>query len=47
MLRKQENGFGRVLQIVFSKQTAYAINATLVISFGLYFYDSGEETVSE
>ena len=42
---KEENGFGRVLQLVFSKQTAYAIAATLVISFGLYFYNRGEETV--
>lgn len=43
---KEKSGFGKVLQLVFSKQTAYAIAATLVISFGLYFYDSGEETVT-
>lgn len=39
----EEPGFGRIIQLVFSKQTAYAIAATLVISLGLYFYDSGEE----
>lgn len=43
---KEENGLGRVLQLVFSKQTAYAIAATLVVTLGLYFYNSGEETVS-
>lgn len=32
--------------IVFSKKTAYAIAAMLVISLGLYFYNSGEETVT-
>lgn len=42
----EESGFGKVLQLVFSKQTAYAIAATLVISLGLYFYDSGEETTT-
>lgn len=43
---KEEDGFGKVLQLVFSKQTAYAIAATLVIGLGLYFYDSGEETAT-
>ena len=43
---KEEAGFGRILQLVFSKQTAYAIAATLVISLGLYFYDSQEETTT-
>jgi hypothetical protein len=43
--KTEENGFGRIIQLVFSKQTAYAIAATLVISLGLYFYNSGEETV--
>lgn len=40
----EENGFGKIISLVFSKQTAYAIAATLVISLGLYFYNSGEET---
>lgn len=34
----------RILHLVFSRKTAYAIAALLVISFGIYFYNSGEET---
>jgi len=42
----EESGVTKILHLVFSKKTAYAIAAMLVISFGLYFYNSGEETVS-
>ena len=41
-----ESAAVKILHLVFSKKTAYAIAATLVISFGLYFYNSGTETVS-
>jgi hypothetical protein len=44
--RDEEDGIVRILHIVFSKKTAYAIAAMLVISLGLYFYNSGEETVT-
>ncbi len=40
-----ESGVIKILHLVFSKKTAYAIAAMLVISLGLYFYNSGEETV--
>lgn len=36
--------FGTVVSIVFSKKTAYAIAAMLVISLGLYFFNSKTET---
>lgn len=39
----EESGVVKILHIVFSKKTAYAIAAMLVISLGLYFYNSGEE----
>lgn len=42
----EENGFGRILQLVFNKKTAYALAATIVLSLGLYFYNSGEETTT-
>ncbi len=42
----EESSFGRIISLVFSKQTAYAIAATVVLSFGLYFYNSGEETTT-
>lgn len=42
---KKESSVVKVLHLVFSKKAAYAIAAMLVISFGLYFYNSGEETV--
>ncbi|HWY11959.1 MAG TPA: hypothetical protein VN026_11570 [Bacteroidia bacterium] len=42
----EETSVVRILHLVFSKKTAYAIAAMLVISLGLYFYNSGEETVS-
>lgn len=42
----EESGVTKILHLIFSKKTAYAIAATLVISFGLYFYNSGKETVS-
>jgi hypothetical protein len=46
---KEEYGVVKVLLpkaigIVFSKRTAYAIAAMLVISLGIYFYNSGEES---
>ena len=41
----EESGFGKIIHLVFSKKTAYAIAAMLVISLGLYFYNSGEENV--
>jgi len=46
---KEESAVVKVLPIaigmLFNKKTAYAIAAMLVISLGLYFYNSGEETV--
>ncbi len=42
----QESGVTKILHLVFNKKTAYALAAMLVISFGLYFYNSGEETVT-
>lgn len=42
---KTESTVVKVLHLVFNKKTAYAIAAMLVISFGLYFYNSGQETV--
>jgi hypothetical protein len=41
---KEENSV-KILHLVFNKKTAYAIAAMLVISLGLYFYNSGEEKV--
>jgi hypothetical protein len=35
-----------VLHIVFSKKTVYALAATLVLSLGLYFYNSTEKVVA-
>ena len=37
--------FDNVLHIVFSKKTVYALAATLVLSLGLYFYNSTEKVV--
>lgn len=42
----EESGVVKILHLVFSKKAAYAIAATLVLSLGLYFYNSGAETVS-
>jgi hypothetical protein len=42
----EQSGVTKILHLVFSKKTAYAIAAMLVISLGLYFYNSGEETVT-
>jgi hypothetical protein len=39
----EERGVVKVLHLVFNRKTAYAIAAMLVISLGLYFYNSGEE----
>ena len=39
----EESGFGKIIQLVFNKKTAYALAATVVLSLGLYFYNSGEE----
>ena len=51
--QKQESSVTKILHLVFSKKTAYAIAAMLVVSLGLYFYaegihldNSGEETVT-
>ncbi len=33
------NSFGKVLHLVFSKKTAYALAAMLVLSLGLYYYN--------
>lgn len=41
---KEESRSVKILHLVFSKKTAYAIAAMLVISLGLYVYNSGEET---
>ncbi len=41
---QEESTVVKVLHLVFNKRTAYAIAAMLVISLGLYFYNSGEET---
>jgi hypothetical protein len=38
--------FDNVLHIVFSKKTVYALAATLVLSLGLYFYNSTEKVVT-
>jgi hypothetical protein len=40
---EEESTVVKVLHLVFNKKTAYAIAAMLVISLGLYFYNSGEE----
>lgn len=37
------NSFGRVISLVFNKRTAYAIAAMLVISLGLYFFNTKTE----
>lgn len=37
--QNNSNGFGKVLHLVFSKKTAYALAAMLVLSLGLYFYN--------
>lgn len=44
--RDSESQFGRILHIVFSKKTVYAMAAILVISLGLYFYTSNSDTVA-
>lgn len=44
--KDESSAVTKILHLVFSKKTAYAIAATLVISLGLYFYNSGKETVS-
>jgi hypothetical protein len=38
--------FPKAIGMVFNKRTAYAIAAMLVISLGIYFYDSGEESTN-
>ena len=43
---QEESAVVKVLHLVFNKRTAYAIAAMLVISLGLYFYDSGEEATN-
>lgn len=42
---KEESSTVKILHLVFNRKTAYAIAAMLVISLGIYVYDSGEETV--
>ncbi len=50
--QKEESGYRKILLpiaigMVFNKKTAYAIAATVVLSLGLYFFNSGEDTVTE
>lgn len=42
---EEETGAVKILHLIFNKKTAYALAAMLVISLGIYFYDSGEESV--
>lgn len=40
------NNSGKVIQFIFNKRTAYAMAAMLVMSLGLYFYNSKTEAAS-
>lgn len=42
----KQNGHGRIMQLVFNRKTVYAIAAILVLSFGLYLYNSNADAVS-
>ncbi|MGZ3885286.1 MAG: hypothetical protein ACXVPQ_03270 [Bacteroidia bacterium] len=42
---KNETAFGKVIQLVFSKQTAYALAAMLVLSLGLYYFTNEKAVI--
>lgn len=42
----EEKSFGKVLQLVFSRKTVYALAAMLVLSLGLWYFTQPKETVS-
>ncbi len=41
--KDQDNTSGKIIRLIFSKKAAYALAAMLVISLGLYFYNSKTE----